>query len=105
MLDLARLAQRRELALDARRAARVLAGELADLAVERRREEHRLPVPRQAAHELVDLRLEAHVEHAVGLVEHECAHLREVHEPAVGQILEPAGRRDEDVRVLDPVGL
>src|SRR3712207_8778791 len=47
---------RSQLGVEARRAARVRAGELADLAVERGREEHRLPVPRQPAHELVDLR-------------------------------------------------
>ena len=40
---------------------------------------------------------EAHVEHAVGFVEHEVADFRQVREPAVGEVEEPAGRRDEDV--------
>ena len=57
--------------LEMGRAARVRAGELAHLAVERGREEHRLPLLGQAPDEAVDLRLEAHVEHPVGLVEDE----------------------------------
>ncbi len=46
----------------------------------------------------IDLRLEAHVEHPVGLVEDEDADCREVEEATVSQILKTAGRRDEDVR-------
>ena len=61
----------RELGLDADGRLRVRAGELADLAVERRGEEHRLAVAREALDDPVDLRLEAHVEHPVGLVEDE----------------------------------
>ena len=59
------------LGLEAARVARVRAGELADLAVERGREEHRLALGGQPAEDLLHLRAEAHVEHAVGLVEHE----------------------------------
>ena len=50
---------------------RVRPGELADGAVERGREEHRLAIVGDAAQDPVDLRLEAHVEHPVGLVEDE----------------------------------
>ena len=55
---------------------------------------------RQPADDPVDLRLEAHVEHPVGLVEDEDPDVREVDEPALGEILEAARRGDEDVRVL-----
>ena len=61
------------------------------MAVEGGREEHRLAVARKPAHELVDLRLEAHVEHAVGLVEDERAHLGQIDEPSGRQIFEPPG--------------
>jgi ElaB/YqjD/DUF883 family membrane-anchored ribosome-binding protein len=40
---------------------------------------------------------EAHVEHAVGFVEHEVLHLREVAEAALGEVDQPARRRDQDV--------
>ena len=50
---------------------RVGARELADGAVERGREEHRLTLVRDAPEDLVHLRFEAHVEHPVGLVENE----------------------------------
>ena len=102
VLDLPGLPAGRQLALDSRRAVRVLAGEVADAIVERGREEHRLPVARQPAHDPVDLRLEAHVEHPVGLVQDEDADAREVDHAPLGEIFQPAGRRDEDVRVLGP---
>ena len=73
------------------------AGELGDGAVEGGAEEHRLPVRRHAAEDPVDLRLEAHVEHPVGLVEHEHADVAELDRPALDQVEEPAGSGDEDV--------
>ena len=105
MLDLTRLLREREIALDARRVVGVRAGELADVTVERRREEHRLPVPGETANDPVDLGLEAHVEHPVGLVEYERADLREVDEPSLREILEPAGGCDEDVGLVRPLRL
>ncbi len=74
-------------------------------AVERGREEHRLAVVRDAAQDLVDLRLEAHVEHPVGLVEDEDRDRVERDQAAIHQVLEPAGRRDEHVRGLGLGGL
>ena len=100
VLDLALLALLRQLGLEARRVLRVLARELENLAVERRGEEHRLALARHAPQDLLDLRLEAHVEHPVGLVEDEDADAVERDHAPVDQILEPAGRRDEDVRRL-----
>ena len=80
---------------------RVGAGELGDGAVEGGAEEHRLPVRRHAAEDPVDLRLEAHVEHPVGLVEHERrGSSPSVDRPALDQVEEAAGRGDEDVRAL-----
>ncbi len=57
------------------------------------------------AHDAVDLRLEAHVEHAVGLVEDEDVDVVERDELAVDQVLQPARRGDEDRRGLRLDGL
>ena len=48
----------------------------------------------------VDGRAEAHVEHPVGLVEHERLHVVERERAALEEVLEAAGRGDEDVRAL-----
>ena len=69
----------------------------ADLAVERRGEEHRLPSPGQAGDDPVDLRLEAHVEHPVGLVEDQHPDRVERDDLPLDQVLEPPWRGDEDV--------
>ena len=53
---------------------------------------------RQARDDPVDLRLEAHVEHPVGLVEDEDPDAVELDRLAVDEILQAAGRGDEDVR-------
>jgi hypothetical protein len=99
-LGLAALEVRRKLGVVAARVERVRRGELADLAVERRREEHRLALAGQALDDRVDLRLEAHVEHAVGLVEDEDPNRVELEQLSLGEVLEPARRCDDDVRVL-----
>ena len=100
MVDLAAAALLRQLALEPRREVRVAARQLADLAVERRREEHRLALVGQHADDPVDLRLEAHVEHPVGLVEDEHLDRVDRDQPAVDEILQAAGRRDEHLRLL-----
>ena len=84
---------------------RVAPGELAHLAVQRRGEEHRLTVFAQLPHQPVDLGLEAHVEHAVRLVEHEHLHGVERHEAAVDEILQATRRRDDHVGGLGLVRL
>ena len=69
-------------------------GELAGRALERGREEQRLAVVRGLGDDPVDGGLEAHVEHAVGLVEDEDLDLVEGDRAAGEQVLEPArGRR------------
>ena len=105
VVDLAGLVLARELGLDPDRLVRVGAGELADRSVERGREEHRLAVVRDAAQDLVDLRLEAHVEHPVGLVEDEDRDGVERDQPPVHQVLQPARGRDEHVGGLGLRGL
>jgi hypothetical protein len=84
---------------------RVRLRELAHGAVEGGREEHRLAIVRDAAQDLVDLRLEAHVEHPVGLVEDEDLDRVEVDHAPVHQVLQPAWRRDQHVCLLGLGGL
>ena len=65
------------------------------LAVESRREEHGLPLTRHAAKDAVDLWLESHVEHPVGLVENEDPDAVEGDGLALEEVVQAAGRRDE----------
>ena len=60
---------------------------------------------RDVREDAVDLRLEAHVEHPVGLVEDEHAHVVEVDQPPLDQVEEAARRRDQDVRAARTLGL
>ena len=57
--------------LDPRRLVQHGRGEVGDLGGHGRREQHRLSRLRQLGHDLADVADEAHVEHPVGLVEHE----------------------------------
>ena len=74
-----------------------LAGELGDLLRHGRREEQRLALPRQHGDDLPDVVDEAHVEHAVGLVEDEDLDLVEVKRAVVAEVEQAAGRGDQDV--------
>ena len=60
---------------------------------------------RAARDDPVDGRAEAHVEHAVGLVEHEHADVLEREGAALEQVLEAAGRGHEDVGALGVASL
>ena len=91
--------------LDPRGRRRIQVRQLADLAVERGREEHRLPLGGKAPDDLVDLRLEAHVEHPIGLVEDEDGDRVERDEPAIDEILQAARRRYEYMRRAGSLGL
>ena len=77
--------------------ARVGGGDLAGRALQRRREEERLALGGGLGDDPVDGRLEAHVEHAVGLVEDEDADAARARRAALDQVLEPAGGGDDDV--------
>ena len=98
--DRAGLLRTRDVLVTAR-LARVALGDVEDLARQRGGEEHRLPVGRDAVHDLVDLRLEAHVEHAVGLVEDEDLDALEAHGATAREVAEAARRGDDDLRLGD----
>ena len=82
---------------DVHRVAEQFACELADFAWHRRREEEVLAFRRQVTHELADVVDEAHVEHAVGFVEHEDFSLREVDSALADEVEQAAWRCDENV--------
>ena len=82
-------------------------GDLAHgLLVERRREQQRLALGRRLAHNAADGGQKAHVEHAVGLVEHQHLDLVQVAGALLDQIDQTARRGDQDVAaVLEGSGL
>jgi hypothetical protein len=94
LLDEAHL-QRADLV--AHRVAGVHLGHPADRPVQGRGEEHRLTIGREPAHDTVHLWLEPHVEHPVGLVEHEDVDAVEPDEAAFDEIVEPPRSGDQDV--------
>ena len=71
--------------------------EAVDRAVERRREQQRLAGRRGAVEQLLDRGQEAHVGHAVGLVDDDQLDLVEVDLAPLDQVGEPTGARDEHV--------
>ena len=83
------------------RVAQVRAGELADLAGHRRREEQRLPDLRDALEDAGELGLEPHVEHPVRLVEHEDLEPVELRGPLLEVVDEPPRRRDDHLVLLE----
>jgi hypothetical protein len=83
----------------AARIAGVCGRELARGPLESRREKQGLAIAGHLRHDPVDLGLEAHVEHPVGLVEDEDLDLLEADLPAVQQVLEAAGGGDDHVRL------
>ena len=82
-------------------------GDLAhSLLVERRREQQRLALGRRLAHNAADGGQKAHVEHAIGLVEHQHLDLVQVAGTLLDQIDQTARRGDQDVAtVLEGSGL
>ena len=82
-------------------------GDLAHgLLVEGRREQQRLTLGRRLAHNAADGGQKAHVEHAVGLVEHQDLNLVQVASALLDQIDQTARRCDQDVAaVLECRGL
>ena len=83
--------------VDRRRVAQHLARERDDRRRQGRREEERLPLRRQVPQHALDVGQEAHVEHAVGLVEHEDLEALE-RRVGVAEVVEQApGRRHDHV--------
>ncbi len=72
-------------------------GERADLVREGRGEQQVLALLRQQREHALDVADEAHVEHAIGFVEHEDLDGREVERLLLDVVEQAAGRRDEDV--------
>ena len=72
--------------------------------VARRREHQRLALARHGGDHLADVVDEAHVEHAIGLVEHQRLDAREVHGAPLEMIDEPARGGDEDVHAAPQRG-
>ena len=79
------------------RVVEVAARELDDLGRHRGREQHPVAVVAAGLDEPLDVGQEAHVEHLVGLVEHQRAHLGQVEIAAVEVVEQPARRADDDL--------
>ena len=79
------------------RVALVALHEAVDRAVERRREQERLAGRGRAVEQLLNCGQEAHVGHAVGLVDHDELDLVEVDLAPLDQVGEPTRARDEHV--------
>ncbi len=86
--------------LDALRIVQELAGEVGDVLGEGGREQQVLALGRQLGQDLLDVMDEAHVEHAVGFVEDEDFHVRQVDGLLVGQIEQATGAGDQHVEAL-----
>ena len=82
---------------DLDRVLHVAPHEVADVAVERGREQHRLVRAGDLAQDPLDLRREAVVGHAVGLVEHDDLDLVEVELVLLQQVDQPQRRGDDHV--------
>ena len=79
------------------RIAQELLRQLQHFARHRRREEQRLAHRRQRRQDALHVGPEAHVEHAVGFVEHQHLEAGEVHRVVPHVIHQPARRGDDDV--------
>mmetsp|Transcript_53070 Transcript_53070/g.148993 ORF Transcript_53070/g.148993 Transcript_53070/m.148993 type:complete len:457 (-) Transcript_53070:3-1373(-) len=80
--------------------------ELLDLPRPRRRPHERLPVRADLRDDPPELGLEAHVQHPVGLVEHEVGKALQARDVVVQQVQQPAGCRDADLRAApEPLDL
>ena len=83
---------------DASRGFEVTLGDLQDPGGQRRREQRRLPRVRCFLQDGVEILGKAHVEHFVGLVEHQHPNGVEEERPAPDVVQRPARRGDDDVR-------
>ena len=83
--------------LDADRVVQELLGDPGDLRRHRRREEQRLPGEGHQLEDALDVGDEAHVEHAVGLVDHHDLHAGQHQLAALEVVEQAAGRGDQHV--------
>ncbi len=86
--------------LDAHRVAQVAPRDGVDARRQGRREQHGLAIGGRGAEDRLDVLGEAHVEHLVGLVEHDHADAVEPQRAAVDVVDRPAGRGDDDVHAV-----
>jgi hypothetical protein len=73
-----------------------LIGDLADLGGHGRGKEQILPFGRQFGHDAAQIGQKAHVEHAVGLVENQGAHMGQIHQTPVDEVEQPSGARHQN---------
>src|SRR5512146_446910 len=83
--------------LHAHRVIQVALGDRRDARRDRRREERRLALLRQRVEDRLQILGKSHVEHLIGLVEHDEANLRELERPSPNVIERAPGSRDDDV--------
>ena len=77
-----------------------------DLLRDGRRKQQRLPLGGQVFDDALDVREKAHIQHAVGLVQHKALHAVELDDALPHQIPQAAGRGDQDIRAaLDRLDL
>jgi hypothetical protein len=88
---------------DARRIAQHVRGEIGDLARHGGGEQQRLALLRELRDDRADVVDEAHVEHAVGFVEHQHFDLVEPDGVRTQQVEQAAGRRDQHVEAIHQV--
>ena len=81
-----------------------LVRERADVVGERRREQQVLPALRQQRDDAADVGQEAHVEHAIGFVEHEDLDVPQIDSALLRVIEQAAGRCDERCRCRGAAG-
>lgn len=73
-----------------------LSRDVLDLLGPRGREEERLALRRQRAHDLLNLGFEPHIEHSVSFIEHKVRHLAEANLIGLHKVVEAAWGRDDD---------
>ncbi len=95
---------RRRLHRDLDRVVHVLLAHLADRARHGGREQRDLLVLRSVGENALDVLLEAHLEHLVGLVEHQVLEVREVQCALLQVVDDPAGGADDDLRTAPQTG-
>ena len=86
--------------LDRERVVQELRRKPADLVGERGREEQRLPLARQQVEDALDVGDEAHVQHAVGFVQHQDRDLAQVHRLLAREVQQAPGRGHQDLDAL-----
>mmetsp|Transcript_14451 Transcript_14451/g.30324 ORF Transcript_14451/g.30324 Transcript_14451/m.30324 type:complete len:219 (+) Transcript_14451:706-1362(+) len=79
-------------------------GQAPDPGRPRRGEEESVPLPRHLVQDLPDLRLEAHVKHAVRLVENELHYSVQLELPTLEEVIDAAGGADDAVHTVTDVG-